>query len=173
MWCGFSVPGRCAWTLALCVAGLSAAASVKPPPETAGVVAPSATVAPPIHRPYHQTHPADGEKAYYAAAWGVDHLRVRLTSSDNLVKFTYRVVDPQRAAPLGDHAATPEMVALRAGMVLSVQTMEKIGQLRQATAREAGKEYWMVFSNKGQPVRTGDRVNVVIGKFSALGLLVE
>ena len=28
MWCGFSVPGRCAWTLALCVAGLSAAVSI-------------------------------------------------------------------------------------------------------------------------------------------------
>jgi len=39
--------------------------------------------------------------------------------------------------------------------------------------REAGKEYWMLFSNKGHPVRSGDRVNIIIGKFRALDLVVE
>jgi hypothetical protein len=51
--------------------------------------------------------------------------------------------------------------------------MEKIGQLRQLNAAEADTEYWMAFSNKGNLVRPGERVNVIIGKFHADGLLVE
>jgi hypothetical protein len=51
--------------------------------------------------------------------------------------------------------------------------MEKIGQLRQLGNLVPNKEYWMVFSNKGQPVAAGDRVNVIVGPFHADGLLVE
>jgi hypothetical protein len=45
--------------------------------------------------------------------------------------------------------------------------------LRQSVAPEAGKSYWMAFSNKGRLVKRGDRVNVVIGPFRAEGLVVD
>ena len=51
--------------------------------------------------------------------------------------------------------------------------MDKIGQLRQLGSLESNKDYWMVFSNKGNLVRAGDRVNVIIGPFHAESLLVE
>ena len=51
--------------------------------------------------------------------------------------------------------------------------MEKFGQLRQAATPQAGQEYWMVFSNKGNLIKPGDRVNVMIGAFRAEGLVVE
>jgi len=51
--------------------------------------------------------------------------------------------------------------------------MEKIGQLRQSAPPEAGKSYWMAFSNKGLLVRRGDRVVVVVGPFRADGLVVD
>jgi len=54
-----------------------------------------------------------------------------------------------------------------------VPRMEKIGQLRQTGTPEAGKAYWMAFSNKGRPVKKGDRVDVVIGQFRAQGLVVD
>jgi len=38
---------------------------------------------------------------------------------------------------------------------------------------EAGKSYWMVFSNKGRLVKRGDHVSVVIGAFHADGLVVD
>jgi hypothetical protein len=100
-------------------------------------------------------------------------LQTALTSSGNLVRFTFRVVDPLRAKPLADHAATPYLYAPRTHAVLQVPTMEKIGQLRQLGNLEPSKDYWMVFSNKGNLVRAGDRVNVIIGPFHAEGLLVE
>jgi hypothetical protein len=45
--------------------------------------------------------------------------------------------------------------------------------LRQTGAAEAGKAYWMVFSNKGNFVKPGDRVNVIVGTYHIDGLMVE
>jgi hypothetical protein len=123
--------------------------------------------------PYHGMKQSEKARAYYPAAWGVDHLRATYTSSGNLIRFSYRVLEPKLAKPLGDHEATPQLYAPRTHTMLQIPTMEKIGQLRQLNAAEANKEYWMVFSNKGNLVRPGDRVNVIIGKFHADGLLVE
>jgi hypothetical protein len=112
-------------------------------------------------------------KKYYVASWGVDKMRVSTTASGNLVRFSYRVSDPERAKVLGDKKFTPYMINPRTRAVLQVPVMDKVGMLRQATAPQAGQEYWMVFSNKGNVVRQGDRVNVVIGAFHADGLMVE
>jgi hypothetical protein len=65
------------------------------------------------------------------------------------------------------------MVGIRSNAVLHIPTMEQVGQLRQLSATEAGKEYWMAFSNKGNLVRRGDEVSVIIGKFRADGIIVE
>jgi hypothetical protein len=125
------------------------------------------------HSPYPRLRETKKAREYYASAWGVEHLQTALTSSGNLVRFKFRVVDPTRAKPFADHAATPYLYAPRTHAVLQVPTMEKIGQLRQLGTLEPDKDYWMVFSNKGNFVRAGDRVNVIIGSFHAEGLLVE
>src|ERR1700761_9232239 len=39
---------------------------------------------------------------YYSAAWGVQDLAVRSTASGNLIRFSYKVVDPARARQLFD-----------------------------------------------------------------------
>ncbi len=96
------------------------------------------------------------------------------TSSGNLIRFSYRVAEPERAKPLADKAATPYMFGQRSRAMLQVPVMDKVGMLRQAgTLPNAGQEYWMVFSNKGNLVKPGDRVNVGIGAFHADGLIVE
>jgi hypothetical protein len=112
-------------------------------------------------------------KRYFQAAWGVDRLKVSRVASGNLIRFNYRVIDPAQAAPLGDRNATPVMYAPRSRAMLSVPVMEKIGPLRQMGTLKAGQEYWITFSNKGNLVRPGDRINVVVGRFHADGLLVE
>jgi hypothetical protein len=174
-----------AWLLGCAFATLAAAqeaATVAPaqaPPQADVLRHPSHPHKPAPSAPAHKTSPYHGmqmsakARAIYPAAWGVDHLRVSHTASGNLIRFSYRVVDPRLAKPLGDHEATPYLYAPRTHAMLQVPTMEKVGQLRQLGASEADKEYWMVFSNKGNPVRPGDRVNVSIGRFHADGLLVE
>lgn len=123
--------------------------------------------------PYHVTGVPQRSKEYIQSAWGVNDLTVHLTASGNLIRFSYRVTDPARARLLGDNRAVPFMFGQRSHALLHVPVMEKVGQLRQTGVPEAGKEYWMVFSNKGSYVKLGDRVNVVIGTFHADGLMVE
>ncbi len=110
---------------------------------------------------------------YYKLVWGVDSLSVKLAESGEVVRFTYRVLDPDKAKALNDKGNEPSLVDPRAGVKLVVPKMEKIGQLRQTGAAEASKAYWIAFSNKGRPVKRGDRVDVVIGPFRADGLVVD
>lgn len=110
---------------------------------------------------------------YYRSVWGVDSLSVKLVESGEMVRFTYRVLDPARARPLNEKANEPSLIDPRAKVSLVVPAMEKIGKLRQTGTLEAGKAYWVAFSNKGRPVKKGDHVDVVIGPFRAQGLVVD
>jgi hypothetical protein len=103
----------------------------------------------------------------------VDKLRVKSAEANEVIRFTYRVLDPQKARPLNDAKNEPSLVDPRAGVKLVVPSLEKVGKLRQSSTPEPGKTYWMAFSNKGRLVKPGDRVNVVIGNFRANGLVVE
>ena len=138
---------------------------------TAAVTA--AALAAPKTSPYRPVKLTRHAKNLYEAVWGVDNLKVRETASGNLIRFSYRVIDPARAKLLVDKTATPYMLGQRSRALLQVPVMSKIGQLRQTGTPVAGQEYWMVFSNKGNLVKPGDRVNVIVGSFTVVGLMVE
>jgi hypothetical protein len=105
--------------------------------------------------------------------WGVDDLNVKWAESGELVRFSWHVLDPQLAQILSDKKAEPSLIDPRAGVSLVIPAVENIGQLRQSGPPEAGKSYWMAFSNKGRLVKRGDRVDVVVGTFRAQGLVVD
>jgi len=90
-----------------------------------------------------------------------------------MIRFSYRVIDADKAKTLNDKKAEPSLIDPQAGVQLVVPSLEQVGQLRQSSTPEAGESYWMAFSNKGRLVKRGDRVDVVIGQFHAKGLLVE
>ena len=100
-------------------------------------------------------------------------MRVKQAESGELIRFTWRVLDPEKAKLLNDKKLQPTLIDMTRGVQLVVPTMEQVGQLRQSSTPEAGKSYWMAFSNSGRPVKRGDRVTVVIGQFKAEGLMVE
>jgi|SRR6516164_5184243 len=110
---------------------------------------------------------------FYELTWGVDSLNVKLVESGELVRFSYRVLDPVKARLLNDKQTEASLIDPQAGVRLAVPTMEKVGQLRQTASPEAGRSYWMTFSNKGGHVVRGDRVDVVIGTFKANFLAVD
>jgi hypothetical protein len=110
---------------------------------------------------------------YYKLVWGVDLLSVKAVESGELVRFSWRVLDPDRARVLSDDKLNPMLEDPQAGVSLVIPSVENVGMLRQTTAPEAGKSYWMAFSNKGRRVKHGDRVNLVIGQFRADGLMVD
>ena len=93
--------------------------------------------------------------------------------SGEMIRFSYRVLDEDKAAPLNDKKLEPSLIDPRVGVKLVVPSLEQVGLLRQSSTPHAGKMYWMAFSNKGRLVKPGDHVNVVIGGFRAIGLVVE
>jgi hypothetical protein len=110
---------------------------------------------------------------YYGLVWGVGSLGVKAVESGEIIRFSYRVLDAGKAKALNDKKAEPSLIDPQAGVSLVVPSLEQVGQLRQSSTPEAGKSYWMAFSNSGRLVKRGDRVSVVIGQFRAEGLVVE
>jgi len=125
------------------------------------------------HSPYAPTHQTQKAEDYYAAVYGVNSLVVRAVESGKLVRFSYQVVDPAKAAILNDKKFEAFLDSPSHHMRLIIPTMEKVGQLRQTNKPEKGKSYWMAFSNPQRNVKKGDHVNGVIGRFHADGLIVE
>jgi len=90
-----------------------------------------------------------------------------------MIRFTYRVFDPQKAAALNNKKAEPELIDSQAGVKLSVPQMDKIGKLRQSITPKEGMTYWMAFAIPTLAVKRGHHVDIVIGSFRAYGLVVE
>jgi hypothetical protein len=116
---------------------------------------------------------ANRARAFYGLVWGVESLSVKAVESGEIIRFSYHVIDPDKAKTLNDKTLEPSLIAADKGVKLVVPALEQVGFLRQSSTPEAGKSYWMAFSNSGRLVRRGDRVNVVIGQFHADGLVVE
>jgi cytoskeletal protein RodZ len=110
---------------------------------------------------------------YYQSLWGVDSFKVKYAESGEMIRFSYRVLDPDKATALNDKKAEPSLIDPQAGVSLVVPQLPNVGMLRQRSAPKAGMTYWMGFSNAGRRVRPGHRVNVVIGQFHASNLVVE
>jgi hypothetical protein len=140
------------------------ASATKPAPQTSAGIS---------HSRYRPSHIPKRAVAYYSLVWGVDSLAVKWTESGEVIRFTYRVLDADKAKVLNDKKNQPVLNDPQAGVQLVVPSLEKVGQLRQSSPPEAGKSYWMAFSNKGRPVKRGDHVTVEIGTFKAEGLIVD
>jgi hypothetical protein len=156
--------------LAGVVLGLSAAAQTAVQARSTGTAGATKRTTAPTHFIPNLSRRA---QMYYQGVWGIDDLRVKQAESGELLRFTWRVLNPVKATPLNDKKTKPVLIDPEAGVQLAVPTMEKVGQLRQSSKPEAGKSYWMAFSNSGRPAKRGDRVTVVIGQFRAEGLVVE
>ncbi|MBI3449617.1 MAG: hypothetical protein HY049_11970 [Acidobacteria bacterium] len=124
-------------------------------------------------RPARRAALPPSARTYYQNVWGVDILGVKPVSSGTMIRFSYRVVDATKAKTLNDKSLSPLLVDQKTNAALVVPVMEKVGQLRQTSTPENGREYWILFSNKGNFVKAGSRVDVVIGSFRANGLIVE
>jgi hypothetical protein len=116
---------------------------------------------------------ANRARAYYGLVWGVESLSVKAVESGEIIRFSFHVIDADKAKTLNDKRVDPVLIAPEKGVKLVVPSLEQVGMLRQMSTPVEGKSYWMAFSNSGRLVRRGDRVNIVIGQFHADGLVVE
>ncbi len=110
---------------------------------------------------------------YFQRNWGVDIVGVRRVSSGLMLRFDYRVLDPEKAAVLADRKARPYLIDEATGAALAVPAMENIGELRQTAPLEVTRTYFMIFGNPGGLVKHGGRVTVVAGALRAEGIEVD
>lgn len=147
------------------------AAAAPDSPSGASSAAPAASNAARVH--YRPNRAPKRAAEYYGIIWGVDSLDVRAVESGALIRFTYRVLDPQKAGVFIDKQEEAYLDSPTYNVRLTIPSLEKVGKLRQSTTEEAGKSYWMAFSNPRRTIKRGDRVNIVIGRFHADGLVVR
>ncbi len=105
--------------------------------------------------------------------WGIEVEGVRLTASEWMIEFKYRVTDSAKARGLLSHNAKPYLADQLSGAKLAVPAMENDGELRQAAEPEVGRDYFILFGNANKIVRRGNLVDIEIGAFRAEGLPVE
>jgi hypothetical protein len=98
--------------------------------------------------------------------WGVEIVGLRLTAANYMLDFRYKVLDPDKAAPLFYRANKPKLIHRGSGAELEVPRPAKTGPLRPTNPPEAGRTYFMFFANPGV-VQAGDEVTITIGDFEA------
>jgi hypothetical protein len=170
--------GTCSLLLAGVIVCISPSTTAQSEPNSAPAATPrrvSAALTPTGHKgsPYRQSALTTKATDFYQLNWGVDSLRVKAVESGLMIRFSYRVVDVEKAKALADKKSTPFLLDEKTHVKLVVPSLEMVGQLRNSTTPEVGKSYWMLFSNKGNFVKPGNRVSVVIGKFRIDGLAVQ
>jgi len=161
------------WLLGTLLLSLTAGAIVLSPLEAQSPASKPAAAPKPRTSYANEEEMPRRAQEYYAIMWGVDSFSVKAVESGELIRFSYRIVDGERAKPLNDKKLDPYLVSPAAHVKLVVPSLEKVGQLRQSSTPVEGNSYWMAFSNPGRLVKKGDHVNIVIGQFHLDGLVVE
>ena len=110
--------------------------------------------------------------------WGIRLEGIRLTAAGYMIDFRYRVIDPEKAAPLlSRQKIERHIIVEKSGAVLQVPSTEKLGALRSAVSTpdmvKRNRIYGALFANPGKHVKPGDKVTVVIGDFKAENIIVE
>lgn len=108
--------------------------------------------------------------------WGVEVEDVRLSAAGYMLDFRYKVINPDKAAPLQDMKFKPYLIDEASGAKLIVPSPPKVGALRQRVKSGKpipGRTYFIIFSNPGRFVGHGNKVTIVIGDFKAENLVVK
>jgi len=106
--------------------------------------------------------------------WGIEVSSLRLSAGGNMIDFRYKVDDPALAGILADPAIKPYLIDQASGYTFLIPNTPKLGPLRQSADQlTPGRIYFMLFSNPGRFIKSGNKVTVVIGDFRAENLTVQ
>jgi hypothetical protein len=104
---------------------------------------------------------------------GVEVVSLQRTGAGRMLDFRFRVVDPERAAPVLLRSTPAYLVHHATGAKLEIPET-RIGRMRQNTLKpEMGRTYFMLFNAAGRGVSPGDKVTVVIGEHRFENLTVQ
>ena len=105
---------------------------------------------------------------------GIKPVAIRLTAGGRMIDFRYTVVDPAKSAPVFDRKTKTYLIDLASGGEFPMPEDTKLGPLRSSGRNpQAGREYFIFFSNPANILQRGSRVAVVIGDYRIENLTVE
>jgi hypothetical protein len=95
--------------------------------------------------------------------WGIEIVKLKITAAGHILDLRYRVIDPVKSFPVFDTKIKPVLLDELSGRDLSIYTAPRIGGMRQKARRpEAGRVYFILFSNPGDLVKEGNKVTLKI-----------
>jgi hypothetical protein len=112
--------------------------------------------------------PSDSEKSF-----GIQVVSLRPTAAGQMLDLRFQVIDPEKAKAVLDKNKKAYLLDGITGKTLPVP-VTKAGSMRQTTPKpEAGRIYFMLFSNPNRMVKEGSSVSLVIGDFRKDGIMVD
>jgi len=115
----------------------------------------------PASRPVASTAPAASAQEVYGIR--VDGLH--LSAHGYILDLRYRVLDPQKAAPLLDAKSKVYLVDAARNATLGVPESPVIGGMRQTSRNRViytDRDYFILFVNPGRAVRAGDTLRLAV-----------
>lgn len=113
------------------------------------------------------------QKQQLADRWGIEILSMRLTAGSYMLDFRYKVIDSEKARPIFKRKVKAVLVDQESGARFAVPNTPKVGPLRSANLPKVGKNYFMLFANPGQYIKSGNMVTVEVGDFVVENLKVD
>jgi hypothetical protein len=96
---------------------------------------------------------------------GIEIEGIHLSAAGYMLDFRYRVLDPDKAAPLLDRKIQPYLLDEASGAQFAVPDSPKVGRLRPTSRSKVipGRNYYILFANPGRFLQAGSKVTVVAG----------
>jgi hypothetical protein len=104
---------------------------------------------------------------------GIRVVSLRPTGGGQMLDLRFQVIEPEKAKTVLDKKKKAYLLDGKTGKTLPVP-VTKAGPMRQSTPKpEAGRIYFILFSNPGGMVKEGSRVSLVIGDFRKDDIIVD
>jgi hypothetical protein len=121
--------------------------------------------------PAAQPRPTAEEETY-----GIRVEGLRLSAAGSMLDFRYRVLDPQKAAPILNGKFQPYLLDEAHGARLGVPDTPVLGRIRQTSRNNTilkDRTYFIMFGNPGKAVQSGDKVTLLLGQVKITDLVVQ
>jgi hypothetical protein len=129
-----------------------------------------------VHAPDAATEVVQSQPAAEEEIYGIKVEGLRLSAAGSMLDFRYRVLDPQKAAPLLNGKFQPFLIDEARGAKLGVPDTPVLGRIRQTSRNNkilTDRTYFIMFGNPGKALQTGDKVTLLLGQVKITDLTVQ
>lgn len=110
------------------------------------------------------------------STYGIRVEGLRLSAAGSMLDFRYRVIDPQKAAPLLNGKIQPYLLDEARSAKLGVPDTPVLGRIRQTSRNNVihtDRSYFVMFGNPGKALQSGDKVVLLLGQVRITDLTVQ